>query len=55
MVSGLIPITMQECEVIDCKYEYHGPANNVVNFWKLSYQGGGMSIVDELNKLITGQ
>jgi hypothetical protein len=58
--SGLIPSHLEGCSFSGCKWEFAGPAANVIAFFTGLYsQGGGVDLVektfDSIRKNATGQ
>jgi hypothetical protein len=52
--SGLLPVTLQNNNFIDCRWEFSGPAANTVGFMQALHKGGAKELIERTLDAIRG-
>ncbi len=53
--SGYIPVSLENCNFNNCKWEFSGPALNTVRFMTALHAGGATDLIGNICRQICGQ
>ena len=46
-LSGLLPVTLQDCEFLDCAWRFSGPATTTIAFMTAMHRAGAGTLIEQ--------